>query len=605
MKKLFLLFLVLSISVYSKVSSRYFYYIDPLPDAKYINKEACIIIKPNSMVDKSTLLNDKAFTITGSISGELMFSIIKSSDGSTVILKPVNQFALGETVKVGFTRVIKSAASGAGIEPFSFSFRIKSKEVKVNKQFSILSELSDEEISRLPKGYYNSDMISTLPEIGLNHYDNPTPGRIFISNFKFFGTATSFLLILNNDASVFYSQEMPYACFDFNVQPNGHLTYFHGYDGVYYEMDEYYDIINYYKCGNGYGTDLHELRLLNNKHFLLMSYDSQHVDMSGIVIGGNPNAVVSGLIIQELDENKNVVFQWRSWDHIPITDASHQNLLAASIDAVHGNAIELDNDGNILISSRHLDEITKINRTTGDIIWRLGGKKNQFTFPNDPDTFNYQHGIRRLNNGNIILFDNGNFHVPHYSRAVEYQLDEVNKVATLVWQYRNIPDIFGPAMGFAQRLDNGNTIIGWGAANPTVTEVRPDRSKALEINLPPGSFSYRAFKYDYKPNETVATYPPEAAFLGQNYPNPFNPVTTITFGIPRINDSKEVVDVRLKVYDVLGREIATLVSAQMKPYTYTVNFDASGLSTGVYFYRLRVTGNQAQYYETKKMIVVK
>ena len=605
MRKLFLLFciLILTIPVQSKISDKYFSYIDPLPDAKNINKEACIIIKPNGLIDKNTMLSDKAFIIRGTLSGECKYSIIESSDNATVIIKPVNHFKQGETVTVDFTPVIKSS-NGAGIKPFSFTFHIKSRDVKVNRQLNILSELSDEEISRMPFGYYNG-MVRSLPEIALTYTDNPAPGRIFISNFGFFVTATPYLLILNNDASVFYSEQASFACFDFKVQPNGNLTYYHGTGGRFYEMDEYYEIINSYACGNGYTTDIHELRLLPNRHALLMAYDSQYVDMSGIVIGGNPNAVVSGLIIQELDEYKNVVFQWRSWDHFQITDASHQNLLGSNIDYVHGNAIELDNDGNIMISSRHLDEITKINRTTGAVMWRMGGKKNQFTFPNDPDTFNYQHGIRRLKNGNVILFDNGNFHAPPYSRAIEYQLDEVNKIATMVWQYRNTPEIFGPAMGFAHRLENGNTIIGWGFTNPTVTEVRPDGTKALEINLTPGTFSYRAFKYEYKMNETIPLYPPTSAFLGQNYPNPFNPKTTISFGIPRINASKEFVDVKLKVYDVLGREIATLINEPKKPYTYNVNFDASGLATGVYFYRLTVTGGESQYYETKKMIVVK
>ena len=88
-------------------------------------------------------------------------------------------------------------------------------------------------------------------------------------------------------------------------------------------------------------------RVLNNGHALLMSYDKQPVNMSLIVPGGHPNAMVTGLIIQEIDENKNVVFQWRSWDHYLITDAVDVNLTFSTIDYCHGNAIELDNDGNL------------------------------------------------------------------------------------------------------------------------------------------------------------------------------------------------------------------------------------------------------------------
>ncbi len=73
-------------------------------------------------------------------------------------------------------------------------------------------------------------------------------------------------------------------------------------------------------------------------------------------------------------------------------------------------------------------------------------------------------------------------------------MDEVNKIATLVWQYRNTPDIYGPSMGSVQRLKNGNTLICWGGTNPTMTEVTPAGDIALEMSLPQDVFSYRVFR---------------------------------------------------------------------------------------------------------------
>src|SRR5204863_4868205 len=136
-----------------------------------------------------------------------------------------------------------------------------------------------------------------------------------------------------------------------------------------------------------------------------LSYDPEPVDMSKIVPGGDPNAIVTGLIVQEVDNDGAVYFQWRSWDHFQITDATHEDLTAHNIDYVHGNAIEYDNDGNLLISSRHMDEITKIDISNGDIIWRMGGRNNQFTFIGDPTGFSHQHAIRRIANGHVTLFD--------------------------------------------------------------------------------------------------------------------------------------------------------------------------------------------------------
>ena len=89
---------------------------------------------------------------------------------------------------------------------------------------------------------------------------------------------------------------------------------------------------------------------------------------------------------------------------------------------------------------------------------------------------------------------------------------------------------------------------------------------------------------------------PEQFYLNQNYPNPFNPTTTIKFGLV-----KEMV-VELKIYDILGEEVATLIDGKlMKAGSYDVNFKASNLASGAYFYRLKA-GNQVT---SKKMVLLK
>jgi len=83
--------------------------------------------------------------------------------------------------------------------------------------------------------------------------------------------------------------------------------------------------------------------------------------------------------------------------------------------------------------------------------------------------------------------------------------------------------------------------------------------------------------------------------LLQNYPNPFNPTTNIRFNLPKSGV------VTLKVYNILGKEVATLVNGNLNAGSYTFNWDANGYASGVYFYRLQ-SGN---FVETKKMILVK
>mgnify|MGYP000393898194 CR=1 FL=1 len=91
--------------------------------------------------------------------------------------------------------------------------------------------------------------------------------------------------------------------------------------------------------------------------------------------------------------------------------------------------------------------------------------------------------------------------------------------------------------------------------------------------------------------------------LEQNYPNPFNPSTTINYSIPVVETlhATSLQHVLLVVYDILGREVATLVNKYQRSGNYEIRFDATNLSSGIYFYTLR-TGN---FSESKKMILLK
>ena len=91
-----------------------------------------------------------------------------------------------------------------------------------------------------------------------------------------------------------------------------------------------------------------------------------------------------------------------------------------------------------------------------------------------------------------------------YEKGQEYALDEQGKTATLAWQYRRSPGLFGFALGYAQRLPNGNTLIGWGSTNPSVTEVTPDGREVYELDLPPAVYSYRAYRFEWPPVRPVS-----------------------------------------------------------------------------------------------------
>jgi hypothetical protein len=102
----------------------------------------------------------------------------------------------------------------------------------------------------------------------------------------------------------------------------------------------------------------------------------------------------------------------------------------------------------------------------------------------------------------------------------------------------------------------------------------------------------------------INTEIPEDFILYQNYPNPFNPVTKIKFEIspfyPPLGKGGNG-GVSLKIFDILGKEITTLVNEQLSPGTYEVTFDGSNLPSGIYFYQLRC----GEYMETKKLVFLK
>ncbi|MCB0144455.1 MAG: aryl-sulfate sulfotransferase [Caldilineaceae bacterium] len=498
-------------------SSSPFNYISPQPDATLVSPFTTIALRSGDVIDPHSI-SPNLFVVEGDVSGPIPGTVQLARDNKTVIFKPGRPFTPGESVNVTVQSGLVTSV-GNQLGGVSFSFTVSAKPLPEAQGVSSAQlwsnavptfSVSPQETVTRTQPYLT--VPNDFPAINVTVPANGTDdGYLFMSNYSFVTDlgVQPYLLILDNAGEpVFYKRMTPgKIVLDFKKQPNGLLTFYDVGVGHFQAMDNTYAIVDTYTTGNGYGADHHDLQILPNGNYLLMAWDYQPIDMSQIVAGGDPNATVVGLIVQELDPDHNVVFEWRSWDHFEITESS-ADLTEPIIFYTHGNAVEEDADGNLLVSSRVMNEITKIDRQTADVIWRLGGKKNEFSFLNDDKLFYRQHDIRRLPNGHITLFDNREGETPVYSRVVEYELDEVNKTAKVVWQYRNTPDTYGPYLANAQRLPNGNTLIGWGHAVPTLTEVKPDGSKAFELSLKWPSVSYRAFRF---PWQGAPTWPPVLA----------------------------------------------------------------------------------------------
>jgi len=199
-------------------------------------------------------------------------------------------------------------------------------------------------------------------------------------------------------------------------------------------------------------------------------------------------------VVQEIDvATGQVVFEWHSLDHVPITESYEP--VDASYDYFHINAVNLDNDGNLLISGRHTWTVYKVDRHTGKILWRLGGKKSDFTL--GPGVhFAWQHNPLPAGENTIRLFDNegnGSNTVSPPTRVIWIQLDPVAATATLVRAISHPTGILVTSQGNAQALDNGNTFVGWGDRG-RVSEFDPQGNLLFDAVLTKNADTYRAYR---------------------------------------------------------------------------------------------------------------
>ncbi len=399
-----------------------FEYISPKNNSEFVSLNNNIILKSSEYIDESSL-NINEFVVNGSKSGVHGGVVKLSDDGKTILFLPENKFLPDEVVNVNIKSGILTR-SGKKFLTASFHFKTTNLSHPIDEQSLTYNEdgrannfNNSETYKNLVSSKTNVDTLpSDFPKIQIDSSNNPSDGKIFIANkpAQFGAPYGNYLIIADNDGKIIKYKKFNTSESNFRVLPNGELMT--SENGRHLILDTSLTVIDTFKCGNGYTADSHDFLLLPNGHALLFAKDAQPMDMSKIVEGGRPDATVVGAVIQELDADKNVVFQWRTLDYIPVT-ASYYDLTQKNIPYGHANSIELDNDGNILFSLRYLSAIVKINRNTGDVMWILGGKLNQFKFigehpENAPTYFSNQHNVSVQPDGNLLMFDNGDAHSP-------------------------------------------------------------------------------------------------------------------------------------------------------------------------------------------------
>jgi hypothetical protein len=341
------------------------------------------------------------------------------------------------------------------------------------------------------------------PKIHITRHGEPAPGLLFLAPSS--GPGERGAMIVDDDgALVWFLRTTPQTAMNLRVGSlHGRpvLSWWEGKaerglgTGTHVIVDGGYRTVARVPAGGGRQSDLHEFLITDRGTALVTSYELRERDLTGV--GGPTKGPVIGGVVQEIAlPSGRVLFEWRSLDHVAIEE-THAPWTGIPLDYFHVNSIDLARDGNLLVSARNTWGVYKINRGTGRVIWRLGGKKSNFRMGRGT-VFAWQHDARDAGDGRITIFDDGaQPQVALQSRVLFIALDEQRHTARLVRKFAHRPGrIVSRFMGNAQLLPNGNVLVGWGS-EPFMTEFTPDGGVVLDARLPHGGQNYRALRFSW------------------------------------------------------------------------------------------------------------
>ncbi len=320
--------------------------------------------------------------------------------------------------------------------------------VAYGRGLAVLSDRREFTTDSLPLG---------LPSYFASGVD-PAPGYIA------FAAGAYGLVIDNTGRVVWYHRFALGPGLNFQPQPNGRYvahppTADPGDVEPWVELDPLGRVTRTFGCARGLQSRFHDMIAELDGSYWVMCDETRTTDLSGL--GGVANAKVTGTVVQHLSADGVLLFEWNPFGHFEITDLDSASRTGANVNWTHGNALDLDSDGNLLVSFRSLSEITKIDTKTGAVIWRMGGLRNQFTFQGAPSTgFARQHGLRVTGPGHLMLLDN--LGDPAGSQAERYAYDATLHTAQLLESYTPTPPVVALLGGTTQALSGGHLLVAFG-----------------------------------------------------------------------------------------------------------------------------------------------
>lgn len=252
-------------------------------------------------------------------------------------------------------------------------------------------------------------------------------------------------------------------------------------------------------AGNGYYADLHELQVTPQGSAYLTAYTLVRADLSSV--HGSKDGALQDAVVQQIDIKTGLVmFEWHTYGHVALDDsyANDPRDPNRPWDFFHLNSIAPDpwGDGNFLISSRNTWAVYEVNRQSGAVEWRIGGKKPSFRMGSGTGTA-YQHDARWQSDHTITIFDNGTVPKAHaYSRAIREQIDFKHHTVKLISRDVRTPAILSGSQGNNQVLANGDWFVGWGES-PYFTEFNAAGQTVFDAHLPYPAQVYRSYRFEW------------------------------------------------------------------------------------------------------------
>jgi Arylsulfotransferase (ASST) len=369
----------------------------------------------------------------------------------------------------------------------------------------------------------------------------PSAGYYLVGNGSLGpGASTGYAIVLDmHGVPVWYHGLAHGAVFNVDDVPSGEISFVGVPDTDAYELFTLDPFGSVPVTAGGLPPDEHELQVLPGGHFVVFTGGIEKYDLTGVTIplpdGGvetlGSNEYIVACNIDEVDASGSVVWSWVATDYFdPGKDQSY--LLPVLIgpggakvyDFFHCNSIDVDPQGNLLVSSRNMDSIFYVERPSGNVLWKMGGQsytKNGASYIPVADPFRRQHDARFQPgwktscsgaSGSISLFDDETDEKGP-ARAVVYDVhvgpfggdggtgadcgttgaDAGESRATVAWQYQGTASV--EVTGSFRIGADGSRVIGWGTNGGLVfSDVDVEGHDRLDFYFPDGNWSYRAIK---------------------------------------------------------------------------------------------------------------